>query len=76
MASEAGRVILENALASTEPTLSEVDKAEVAQFLDSIKILMSAIRINYFGPPAKKAIIPDETEIIYEYKVKDCFGKM
>ena len=77
-AKEAKRVELDNVQSSSEPTISEVDRAEVQQFLDAIQLLVHSLRLTFFE---RLTIIspnptPVKDEIIYEYRVKDAIGKM
>ena len=76
LAKEAKRVKLDNVNASTEPTISEVDKAEVQQFLESIELLVHVLNLPFFDPLSYRSEPPKEDEIIYEYKVKGYLGKM
>ena len=77
-AEEAKRVELDNIRSSGEPTISEVDRAEVQQFLEAIQLLVHSLRLNFFDrlSMTSTSITPAVDEIIYEYKVKDAFGKM
>ena len=76
LAKDADRVILDNVQSATEPTISEVDRAEVQQFLESIQILTSALHLRFFEPLSKLSVTPSANEIIYECKVKDICGLM
>lgn len=75
-AKEAGRVKLENIQEAAEPTISEVDQSEVQQFLDTVFILVRALRLNFFEPLARNATAPLADEIVYEMKVKNARSKM
>jgi len=77
-AEEAKRVELDNIQSSSEPTISEVDRAEVQQFLEAIQLLVHSLRLNFFERLAIASASPTPIvdEIIYECKVKDAFGKM
>lgn len=76
IAREANRINLDNMQASNEPTISEVDRAEVQQFLDAIQLLIHALRLNFFEKLSYSPKIPTPDEIIYEYKVNGVTGKM
>lgn len=78
LAKEAGRVTLDNVQASTEPTISEVDRSEVRQFLESITVLLSTMRIKFFEPLARTPIKEDSgiEQTVYEFKIKKCHGRM
>jgi len=76
LAKEADRVVLDNVQNATEPTISEVDRAEVQQFLESIQVLASALRLRFFEALARTSIIPDASELVYEYVVKEARGLM
>lgn len=73
---EANRVELDNIQASSEPTISEVDRAEVQQFLEAIQLLIQALRLNFFEKLSIQPAIITANDIIYEYKVKTAIGKM
>ena len=76
LAREAKRVELDNINTTSEPTISEVDKAEVQQFLEAIKLLVHVLNLPFFDPLSYYSEPPKEDEIIYEYKVRDYVGKM
>lgn len=76
LAKNTKRVELENINISSEPTISEVDKAEVQQFFESIKLLVNVLNLSFFEPLSVKSEVPKENEIIYEYRVKSYIGKM
>lgn len=76
LAKAANRVNLHNINDSSEPTISEVDKAEVQQFLEAIQLLVNVLNLSFFEPLSYNSELPKENEIIYEYKVKDFLGKM
>jgi len=77
-AEEAKRVELDNIQSSSEPTISEVDRAEVQQFLEAIQLIIHSLRLNFFERLSITSITSTRTvdEIIYEYKVKDAVGRM
>lgn len=72
----ANRVELNNIQSSNEPTISEVDRAEVQQFLEAIQLLIHALRLNFFEKLSLVPIDPTPDEVIYEYTVKTAIGKM
>jgi len=76
LAQEADRVQLDNINASGEPTLSEVDRAEVEQFCVSIQVLAKAMRLNFFEPLARPSQAPSANEIVYSFETKGLRGKM
>ncbi|MCL2856326.1 MAG: GIY-YIG nuclease family protein [Oscillospiraceae bacterium] len=78
LAEEAKRAELDNVQSSNEPTISEVDRAEIQQFLEAIQLLVHSLRLNFFERLSFTSTSPTSTvdEIIYEYKVKDAIGKM
>lgn len=76
LAKDANRVDLDNINTSSEPTISEVDKAEVQQFLEAIKLLVHVLNLSFFDPLSYRSEPPKDNEIIYEYKVKEYLGKM
>lgn len=76
LAKDARRVDLDNINTSSEPTISEVDKAEVQQFFESIKLLVNVLNLSFFEPLSYSSELPKADEIIYEYKVKSYLGKM
>lgn len=76
LAKEAKRVELENINSSSEPTISEVDKAEVQQFLDSIQLLVRVLNLPFFDPLSYRSKPPKDDEIVYEYRVKGHLGRM
>lgn len=67
---------MDNINSSGEPTLSEVDRAEVEQFCESIQVLAKAMRLDFFEPLAKNSQPPADNEIIYTFKTKDLKGEM
>ena len=76
LAKEAKRVEMDNKNDSSEPTISEVDKAEVQQFLEAIELLVNVLNLSFFEPLSYRSIAPEENEIIYEYRVKNYLGRM
>lgn len=76
LAKEAKRVELDNVNASSVPTISEVDEAEVQQFLDAIQLLVRVLNLPFFDPLSYHSKPPKDDEIIYEYSVKGHLGRM
>lgn len=76
LAKSANRVDLENVNASSLPTISEVDKAEVQQFLEAIQLIIHVLNFPFFEPLSQHSEPPRPDEIIYEYRVKNFLGKM
>ena len=76
IAKEVKRVNLDNINISSEPTISEVDKAEVQQVLEAIRLLVNVLNLSFFEPLSYNSELPKENEIIYEYRVKSYLGKM
>lgn len=76
LAKEADRVVLDNVQYAAEPTISEVDRAEVQQFLESIQVLTSALRLRFFEALSQVSVVPNKDEIVYECKVRDVHGLM
>lgn len=76
LAKDANRVKLDNINGSSAPTISEVDKAEVQQFWEAIKLLVHVLNLSFFDPPSYRSEPPMDSEIIYEYKIRDYLEKM
>jgi hypothetical protein len=75
LAKEAFQVKLDNTLVPTKPKISQVDKAEVDQFLDGIRLILLSLGIQILEP----RIIPntiEDTQKIFELKTKNALGKM
>lgn len=75
LAKEAFQVKLDNSQVPTKPKISEVDNAEVDQFLDGIRLILLSLGIQILEP----GIIPnsiEDTQKIFELKVKNAIGKM
>jgi len=76
LAKEAYRTKLDNAQIPTRPNISEVDRAEVSQFLDGIKLLLLTLGIDILEP---RILVEEQTasiENIFELKNKDATAKM
>lgn len=76
LAKDARRVELDNINISTVPTISEVDKAEVQQFFEAIRLLVNVLNLSFFEPLSYNSEALKDNEIIYEYRVKSYLGKM
>ena len=72
----ARRVDLDNVNLSSAPTISEVDRAEVQQFLEAIRLLVHVLNLPFFDPLSYSTEPPAENEMIYQYKVREYLGKM
>lgn len=71
--SESKNVALDNTQIPTKPNISEVDSAEVRQFMDTIKLILSSLGINILEPAIvdiknKKEEIVDIKEFILTNK--------
>lgn len=77
LAYEAGRATLENTQTPSGPTLSEVDNAEMVQFLDAIRLILSSVGIHILEPKSIKSVpkIPEQ-EIIYKFSVNNAKAQM
>lgn len=76
LAKEAYRTKLDNAQIPTKPNISEVDKAEVNQFLDALKLLLLALGIDILEP---RVLIEENMisiEKIFDLKNKNALAKM
>ena len=72
----AKRATLDNAVNSSVPTISEVDEAEVQQFLDAIQLLIRSMNLPFFDPLSCRSQPPADGEIVYEFRVKGHLGRM
>jgi len=76
LAKEAFRVKLDNTQCPTKPNISEVDEAEVTQFLDGIKLILASLHYDFLEP----RILIDSTGTsvgkVFELKNKKAIGKM
>lgn len=76
LAKEAYRTKLDNAQIPTKPNISEVDTAEVIQFLDAIKLLLLTLGIDILEP---RILIEQNTasvENVFQLKIKNIVAKM
>lgn len=78
LVSEAESAELDNSQIPSSPNLSEVDTAEMKQFLDAIKLIMSSVGIDILEPKRIESTIKESQakEIIYEFSVHDAKAKM
>lgn len=76
LAKDAYRAKLDNAQAPTRPNISEVDKAEVNQFLEAIKLLLLALGRDILEPRILTEASMGVSETIFELKNKKAFARM
>ncbi|TCL36804.1 uncharacterized protein DUF4357 [Anaerospora hongkongensis] len=76
LAKEAYRAKLDNTQAPTRPNISEVDKAEVNQFLEAIKLLLLALGRDILEPRILTEANTGVSETIFELKNKNAFARM
>ena len=76
LAKEAYRAKLDNTQAPTRPNISEVDKAEVNQFLEAIKLLLLALGRDFLEPRILTEANTGVSETIFELKNKNAFARM
>ena len=77
LALESDRVKLDNTQKPSLPNLSEVDNAEMKNFLEGAKLILSSIGINILEP--SKIVKEDkkqERDKIFEFRIKGALGKM
>lgn len=78
IANDSGNVVLDNGNQPSKPNLSEVDNAEMKQFLEAIKLILSSIGINVLE--SKKVVdITDEVntqEKVHEFSIKGAKARM
>lgn len=74
LAREAGKVALDNGNSPLEPNISEVNLAEVKDFLDSILLLLKAMGIDFFIPSVKTNA--QQNVDAYTMKIKNAEAKM
>lgn len=61
--SESKNVILDNTQMPTKPNISEVDSAEVRQFMDTIKLILSSLGISILEPAIAEIKTKKDEEI-------------
>ncbi|SMD14507.1 GIY-YIG nuclease family protein [Sporomusa malonica] len=76
LAKEAYRVKLDNSQVPTRPNISEVDRAEVIQFLEAIKLVLLALGIDILEPRTLAETSTVSSEKIFELTPKNAFAKM
>lgn len=73
----AERAELENSQIPSKPNLSEVDTAEMKQFLDAIRLIMSSVGIDILEPKRIESDVKvSKQEVIYEFSVNHAQAKM
>jgi hypothetical protein len=77
-AKDAFRVMLDNGNSPAKPNISEVDRSEVEQFIDGIKLTLSALGYDFLEPRTinNKIVESAESSQKYELKNKDAFARM
>ena len=75
LASKGGSVVLDNGNMPAEPRISDVDRAEVSTFLDSILLLMRSIGVDFFTPVAVTDVKTTGEEV-YTMKYREAEAKM
>ena len=77
LAKEADKVTLKNEQTPSKPNLSEVDNAEMRQFLEGVKLILSSLGIDILESQEIKMNKPKEKEErIFRYSVKNANAKM
>lgn len=78
LADEAGNVKLENGNRPSKPNMSEVDNAEIQQFIHAIKLILSSIGIQILESNliSSKAEEEQEQTKVFEFKNKGAKGQM
>lgn len=78
LALEAENVVVRNGNQPAKPSLSEVDTAEMKQFLDAIKLIMSSIGIKVLDSKKKetKNDRSKKAQTIYRFTSKGAMGQM
>lgn len=76
LAEEAEEVQLENNKKPTPPELSEVDTAEMKQFLDVIKLILSSIGITILETKKQNVNQEEKEEEIFTFTIKGARGRM
>jgi len=69
LAKEAKRVRLDNSQTPTKPNISEVDKAEVSQYLDAVLLIVTALGYDIFEPRTVNAA-QTGMRAVFELEVK------
>lgn len=77
LAKEADKVTLKNEQIPSKPNLSEVDNAEMSQFLDGVKLILSSLGIDILESQEIKMNEHEEREErIFRYSIKNANAKM
>lgn len=78
LALEAENVVVRNGNQPAKPSLSEVDTAEMKQFLDAIKLIMSSIGIRVLDSKKKetKNDRSEKAQTVYRFTSKGAMGQM
>lgn len=76
LAKEAYRVKLDNTQAPTKPNISEVDEAEIRQFLDAIKLLLLALGRDFLEPRVLTEAAAMLPEMVFELRNKGASARM
>lgn len=78
LAFEAENILVLNANQPGKPSLSEVDTAEMKQFLDVTKLILSSVGISILDSKkkAQKKIENEKPQEVFEFSSKDAKGKM
>lgn len=69
---------LDNTNSPTKPNISEVDKSEVEQFIEGIKLVLSSLGYDFLEPRTLDNEVVDvkSSSQIFELKTKDAFAKL
>lgn len=76
LAKEAYRAKLDNSQVPTRPNISEVDKAEIIQFLEAIKLLLAALGKDILEPRTLMGENLASSERVFELKNRNAFARM
>lgn len=76
LANTANRVILDNTQCPSKPNISEVDIAEVNQFMDGIKLILSSLSIDILEPRTISEVDALGQQKIFELTIKKAHAKM
>jgi hypothetical protein len=77
-AKEAFRVKLDNSNSPNKPNISEVDRSEVEQLLESIRFILSSLSYNFLEPRTINSDIVGNinNSMVFELKIKNALAKM
>lgn len=76
LAKSANRVILDNNQCPSKPNTSEVDIAEVQQFMSGINLILSSLNIDILEPRTNTGTSIIEKEPIFELTNKKAYARM